>query len=288
MLKLFRSLLFISLIVVALGACRKNEPSTAQPAKVSATRAYEKHFGPAPVTDQGTCYAFVIYFPSARETGKVVPFPFFTFDRASMKKVAVERLLVGMEEGSYRGEFLRPFAPGTRLRALTEEKGTATADFSRELLAGKADRATEKAALNAIVLTLAQFDGVRGVRILVEGKATGAQPLTPDETGVASPSAPRVLSVTAVREKGEKHVEDLSVYFDRPVEVRELSISDGKGQMFEGEVYLSVFDMAAVLKPRAPEAFTARMPVKVRWKVADKLGRPAEGDGEFPLVIKEH
>lgn len=287
MLRLSRALLFISLIAVALGACsKKREPSPPPPTKVSATRAYEKHFGPAPTTDKGTCYAFVIYFPSARETGKVVPFPFFTFDEASMKKVAVERLLGGMEEGSYRGEFIKPFAPGTRLRALTEENGTVTADFSGEILAARADRPAEKGLLNAIALTLAQFEGVKAVRILVEG--TAGQPLTPDETGVASPSAPRVLSVTAVREKGEKHVEDLHVYFDRPVEIGEIHIGDKTGRPFEGEIYLSVFDMAAVLKPKAPEALTAGMPVRVRWKVVDKVGRPSEGESEFALEVREH
>jgi len=28
--------------------------------------------------------------------------------------------------------------------------------------------------------------------------------------------------------------------------------------------------------------------VKVRWKVADRLGRTAEGDEEFSLEVKEH
>ena len=61
-----------------------------------ATAAYEKYFGAAPSVDKGTAYAFVIYFPSSKEPGKVVPFPFFTFDEGSIKKVAVERLLGGL------------------------------------------------------------------------------------------------------------------------------------------------------------------------------------------------
>jgi hypothetical protein len=190
-----------------------------------------------------------------------------------------------MEVGSYRGEFL-PFPAGTRLRALTEENGTVTADFGREILASKGNGPAERAPMNAIALTLAQFEGVKGVRILVDGKP--GQPLTPDETAVASPSAPRVLSVTAVRGKGEKHAEDVHVYFDRPVEIGEIHIGDRTGKPFDGEVYLSVFDMAAVLKPKSPEALSAGMPVRVRWKVVDKVGRPSEGEGEFALEVKEH
>ena len=56
------------------------------PGKVSATGAYEKYFGPAPTVDKGTAYAFVIYFPSSKEPGKVVPFQFFTFDEQGIKK----------------------------------------------------------------------------------------------------------------------------------------------------------------------------------------------------------
>jgi hypothetical protein len=101
--------------------------------------------------------------------------------------------------------------------------------------------------------------------------------------------APRyILSVTAVKDKGAKNVEEVSVYFDRPVDIKELTLSDRTGKPFAGEVFHSVFDMAAVLKPKAPAVFKAGMPVKVRWKVLDKLARAAEGDGEFSLEVKEH
>jgi hypothetical protein len=75
----------------------KKEIPVEKPGKVSATPAYEKYFGAAPSVDKSTAYAFVIYFPSSKEPGKVVPFPFFTFDEGSIKKVAIERLLGGMD-----------------------------------------------------------------------------------------------------------------------------------------------------------------------------------------------
>src|SRR3974390_3423471 len=85
-----RKLLLPVLAVLALSllsACTKKQgPLPPKQARVSATKAYEKYFGPAPTTDKGTCYAFVIYFPSVKQPGKVVPFPFFTFDERSLKK----------------------------------------------------------------------------------------------------------------------------------------------------------------------------------------------------------
>lgn len=42
------------------------------------------------------------------------------------------------------------------------------------------------------------------------------------------------------------------------------------------------------IKPKEPSRFKERMPIKVRWKVADKLGRQAEGDSVWSLEVKEH
>jgi hypothetical protein len=223
----FLSLLSALVLFSILFACtKKQEPSPAKQVRISATSAYEKYFGAAPTTDKGTCYAFVIYFPSAKKLGTVVPFPFFTFDEGSTRKVAVERLLSGMDVGSYSGEFLQPFPAGTHLLGVTQEGATVTVNFSKELLNTTANAASGKAAVNALVLTLAQFSGVREVRVQVEGKdgekilgdaIPKKQPLVPDEAAVEQPSPPRLLSVTAIRDKGAKNVEEVNAYFDRPV-----------------------------------------------------------------------
>jgi hypothetical protein len=294
--KIFLSLLAVLALFLLPACTKKQEPPPAKQVRISATKAYEKYFGPAPTTDKGTCYAFVIYFPSAKEMGKVAPFPFFTFDEGSIKKVAVERFIGGMGVGSYAGEFLQPFPAGTHLLGVAQDKGTVIVNFSKEILSAKIDDASGKAALNALALTLSQFAGVKDVRVQVEGKDEEKilgfdlknRPLVPDETAVAQPAPPRLLSVTAVKDKGAKNVEEVSAYFDRPVEVQELSMSGHEGKSFPGDVYHSVFDMAAVLKPKDPSIFKERMPIKVRWKVTDKLGRHAEGDNVWLLEVKEH
>jgi germination protein M len=299
-------LFLVAALLIAVAACTKKEaPPPAKPTRISATAAYEKYFGPAPTTDKGTCYAFVIYFPSAKEPGKVVPFPFFTFDEGTIKKVAVERLLGGMNVGSYQGEFLQPLPPDAHLLGITEANGVVTVDFGKEILKGQADAKGEQALLNALSLTVSQFDGVKGVRVQVEGKEQGTvegkevadflghgglkrQPLTADESTVLEPGPPRLLSLTAVKDKGAKNVEDVNAYFDRPVEIQELRMTDRDGKTFAGETFQSVFDMAAVLKPKDPGVFKAQMPIKVRWKVTDKRGRQGEGDNVWFLEVKEH
>jgi len=292
MSKISRLILLFALLplIFQIAACRKKEaPAPAQPVRVSATKAYEHYFGPAPTSDKGTCYAFVIYFPSAKEPGKVVPFPFFTFDEGSIRKVAVERLISGMEVGSYKGEFLALFPPGAHLIALDEAGGNVTVKFSREMGKAPSDPAGLKALSSALALTLGQFPGVKEVRMQTEGeKGETVCVVLPESDAVLQPGSPRLLNVMAVKEKGEKDAEAVHAYFDRPVEIRELKISDANGKPFEGEVFHSVFDMAAVLKPKEPSLFKAGMPVKVRWKVADKLGRTAEGNEEFSLEVKEH
>ena len=81
----------------------------------------------------------------------------------------------------------------------------------------------------------------------------------------------------------------MNAFFDRPVEVKELKLLSKDGQPFAGDLYYhSVFDMAAVLKPKEPAQFKERMPIKVRWKVVDKLGRQAEGDNVRFLEVKAH
>jgi len=274
---------FTGFLIYAISFHKKEIP-VEKPGKVTATNAYEKYFGAAPWCGKGAVYAFAIYFPSSKEPGKVVPFPFFTFDEGSIKKVAVERLLGGMDTGSYQGEFIS-FPSGIRLIAINDDHGTLTVNFSKEL-----DKSAEAATVRALTLTLRQFKGVKDIRLQVEGKESPLSALVKnvDDSAVLQPSPPRLLSVTAMRDKGAKDIEDVNAFFDRPVDVKELKLLSKDGQPFAGELFHSVLDMAAVLKPKEPSQFKELMPIKVRWKVIDKMGRRAEGDSIWLLEIKEH
>jgi germination protein M len=277
------SIALAGFLIYALSFQKKEIP-VEKPGKVVATPAYEKYFGAAPMVDKGMAYAFVIYFPSRKTPGKVVPFPFFTFDEGSLKKVAVERLLGGMDAGSYQGEFIS-FPSGSRLIAINDEQGTVTVNLSKEL-----EKSVDSATIRALTLTLRQFKGVKDIRLQVEGKERPLSALEKmdDDNAVLQPSPPRLLSVTAMQDKGAKNIEDVNAFFDRPVEVKELKLLSKDGQPFAGDLFHSVFDMAAVLKPKDPAQFRERMPITVHWKVVDKLGRQAEGDSVWLLEVKVH
>lgn len=288
MRKILQVLLLVMAVTVMAACSKQQEPAAAKEGRVSATRDYEKYFGPAPTADKGNCYAFVIYFPSAGEPGKVVPFPFFTFDEGSIKKVAVERLLGGMEIGSYQGE-IAPLPAGSRLLSMSDAQGVVTVSFSRELFAaGNTPAGTAMA--RALDLTLRQFKGVVQVRIQVEGQDSALNALAnaAHDGTVRQPSPPRLLSLTAMQEKGAREVGEVNAFFDRPVDIKELKLLTKDGRQFAGDLYHSVFDMAAVLKPKDPAQFKEKMPIEVRWKVVDKLGRQAEGDNVWLLEVKQH
>lgn len=264
---------------------QKKEIPVEKPGTVIATSAYEKSFGPAPTVDKGTAYAFVIYFPSAKTASKIVPFPFFSFDEASLKKISVERILSGMDAGSYNGEF-ENVPPGTRIVSLNDDQGTVKVVLSKEFRTDTKDKKSEAFAA-AISTTLHQFKGVTNVHVLVEGSDQQIS-ADMDENASLDPGPPRLLNVTAMRDKGAKNIEDVNAFFDRPVDVKELKLYSNDGQQYAGDLFHSVFDMAAVLKPKDPSQFKERTPIRVRWKVVDKMGRQAEGDSVWLLEVKQH
>lgn len=291
-MRLFRFAMFSAMVFIALAACnRRQEVPPAAQTRVSATKAFEKYFGPAPTTDKGTCFAFAIFFSSTKEPGKVIPFPFFTFDEATLKRVAVQRLLTGMADiKSYQGEILQPFPPGTRLLDLSDKAGVVTVNFSKEVSGIAPGSVLGTALANAVALTLKQFDGVTTVKVLVEGKDSGFNKYlqAADESAVQKLCPPRLLGVTAMRERGAAKVEEVDAFFDRPVDIKSLAIASADGTPYQGVIYQSVFDMAGVLKLKEPATFTPGMPIKVTWQVTDKLGSTAEGTSVVPLEVKEH
>ncbi|GFO63275.1 GerMN domain-containing protein [Geomonas paludis] len=284
--------LLLSLLLLALAGCNSAQQAPAEPkGRVNATAAFVKYFGPVPPVDKGTCYGFVIYFPSAKQPGKVLPFPFFTFDEASMKKVALGKLIAGMgDQKAYQGELAQPFPAGSRVLDVSQSAGTVTVDFSKEVSAVKPDPQLQQALVNAVALTLRQFAGVTKVVIKIEGGESALEKLVAnaDDRAVLPLAAPRLLGVVGMKEKGATTIEEIDAFFDRPVDIKELTMSGADGRKIEGDTYQSVFDMAGVLKARNPQQYQAGTPLKVHWKITDKLGRSASGDADIPLEVKEH
>lgn len=283
------SFLFIALLMTLFTGCSSGDQQPVkEKGRVVATADFIRHFGPAPKVDKGTAYAFVVYFPSAKEAGKVIPFPFFSFDEPSLKKVALLKLIGGLGDlKGYQGEVSQPFPSGVRVLGIVQSKGEAVANFGKEMGDGKSGALAQPGALDALQLTLKQFPGVSRVVLQVEGKEV-AHGRTADESAIAKPAGPRLLSVTAMKDKGAADIDEIDLFFDRPLQIKELKITGTDGKPYQGDIYQSVFDMAAVIKPKDPGKFAPGQQVKVRWSVTDNLGRNASGDGEFTVELKEH
>ncbi|WP_224982287.1 GerMN domain-containing protein [Geomonas agri] len=289
LIRTFRTVSLFLLLALFVGCTSRQEPPAEAKGRVNATASFVKYFGPVPPVDKGTCYGFVIYFPSAKEVGKVLPFPFFTFDEASLKKVALGKLMAGMgDQKAYQGELVQPFPVGSRVLDVSQAAGTVTVNFSKEVNSIKEQQ--QQAVVNAVVLTLSQFTGVTKVVIKVEGAESPLEKLVvkADESAVLPLAPPRLLGVVGMKEKGAANVEEIDAFFDRPVDIKELTLSAADGGKIDGDVYQSVFDMAGVLKAKKPLPYQAGTQVKVHWKVTDKLGRSASGDVGVALEIREH
>lgn len=263
----------------------KKEVPVEGPGKVTVTAAFAELYGQPPQPDKGDAYAFLVYFPSSQEPGKVVGLPFFSFDRQSLKKVALQKLATGLDLRALTDVAASPFPSATRVIEASEAGGTLTVTMSAEAAA------SDEKSLVALEATAAQFPEVRKIVVKAGDKQIMEKTLTASayKDKVIDPGQPRILSVTAMKDKGEKEVHEVDVFFDRPVSVTHLSLADKAGASLEGDIYHSVFDMAAVLKPaKKSAAFTAGLPVVVTWDVVDKKGRKSAGTKEFALEIKEH
>jgi hypothetical protein len=279
------------LMVVFAGCNARKEPPAEAKGRVHATGAFVSQFGPVPPIDKGTCYGFVIYFPSAKEPGKVLPFPFFSFDEGSLKKVALGKLVAGKGDlPAYHGELAQPFPAGTLVLDVSQSGDTVSVNFSKELAGAQLDAKVQQSLVNAVVLTLRQFPGVSRVAIKVDGADTPLNKLTAsaDEKSVLPLAPPRLLGVTGMKEKGRTDIEEIDAFFDRPVDIKELTLSGADGKKIDGEIFQSVFDMAGVLKAKKPQPYTPGTTIKVHWKVVDKIGRASSGDTDVALEVKEH
>lgn len=278
-------------LMLMMSGCQREEVS---PPKVSgevrATARYLEYFGDPPTVAEGTCYALVGFYPSARETGKVSPFPLFLFNQEQQLEIVTEQLLRWGEGWDMGGMLLNPFPPETELIALQQEEDMVRVELSDQAWDGT-DAGQKKTILDVVGHTLAQFEGVSRVMLVAAGKLFPYQAeraFVPDPSVLAPPGPPQVLAVAATWQAGNAVPEDLSVFFDRPVTVQTFELADDGGRRIEGEYYRSAFDMAVVVHPADPAAIVEGMPVQVSWQVTDGLGREGEGHRSLFLTRLEH
>ncbi len=233
-------------IVMLLAAVH---PAGAPAAKtpIPATQAYREAFGAPPTTEGAACRAAVVFLPGMGRSGRtdrLGPVPLISVSPDRIVHQAARIVVEGYPESPRFLEVRPAFPPGTRLLGLDVEAGTARVRVA--LGAGE----SHPLALQALALTLTQFEGISTVTLAAEGAEP--TPATGPRTDLAEPpGSPRLIDVLSTRTPEEAPTE-IDVLFDRPVEVLEARLFRADGAEIPGRWYTSMFDMAAVLRPEDP------------------------------------
>ena len=167
---LTRALIAVTAALVALGVACGDDDSDATPTTAAET--------PSPTETSSAIITLTVAFPRPTDTG----FEFVRVEREVVQtqavgRAALEQLLAGpTAEEEAELAIMNPIPEGTQLLSLDIAEGTATADFSAELLDYGGGAANVEAITGAITETLRQFPTVHEVVILVEGEPEQLQP----------------------------------------------------------------------------------------------------------------
>ncbi len=281
--------LLIILLVVFFTGCEDREATDSD--RVTATPAYKEQFGTPPVAREGTCFAMVGFLPLQRDPSLVSAIPIFTFAWEGRKELLV-RHLIGLGEDALlaRPELINPFPPGTSLEFIESGKEVLRVELNfPDQPPGEPHQI--QGILSALGFSLSQFEGAPRVLVTTQGKPLpheAPEGFFPTPHDIVSPGEPRLLQVAGVWEKGKRNPEEVSIFFDRPVDIDDIQAVKEDGQTLEGDYFRSVFDMAVVIRPERPESIQEKMPVEITWRAVDRLGRTGEGKETFALKRIEH
>ena len=96
----------------------------------------------------------------------------------------VKSALQALLEGPPKDDLTRTIWPGTKLMKVEIVDGIAIIDFSREVVGYGGGSAAENLLVNSLAATMNQFEDVKQIQLLIEGKKIGA---LPEGTDVSKP-----------------------------------------------------------------------------------------------------
>lgn len=278
----------IILVVCAFFVCGCQQQAPVAGGKVYPSAVYLQHFGEPPVPQEGHAYAQVGYLPLADQSGQVLPIPLFLFTEDQQLDRILSQLFSDKMNFSARSQVALPFAQGLRLTQLDQAGDTLLVSLTEVDGAANVDRSGLE---RAIAETAVQFEEVSRVRILYDGKPSSIQPLEGyqhrPETIAAVP-LPTLLDIVGIWEAGAALCEEIQINFNRPVAVNSFRLLDASGEQIGGKYFMSMFDMAIIVRPEPPEQITAGMTLNITWDANDQLGRRNSALDTFTLKRTEH
>jgi len=281
-------------VLLALQAsCSKQSPP--QKPFLHTTQAFRAVFGELPdLPIPGPCHATVVYFPSSSSPGRFRPLPVFIMEQGKEEFLAIRTAVRGIETGEgpadpIRKEIAVPFPPGSELRSIDHAAGVASIRVGGSFRADALSRAGGEEAAEALALTVAQFGTSSSVDLTDETGKVHFRAKA-EEARTMDPGPPILLGLMAIREDDGTPPAVLSVLFDRPVFVEEISFFPPTADApYPGKVYSTGFGMTAELHPAAAGAFDGSAEYRVRYSVRDGIGRRSSGDAKWkPRVVTRH
>lgn len=267
----------LSLCLFHLAGCKKEEAPVENTGFVEATEAYHKFFGVPPQGKAGRAYAAVGYLPSKDNPAKIGPLPIFLFTEESQMEKVLKKLVSGELITSDKQLYDNPFPEDLEILVNQIQGGTLVLDL---VTSQQWDDEVLSAGTIALMETALQFDEVEFVKVTLNGvllpwiPAVGYQKRL---DAVIDVPPPLLILMAGAWEKGQNEPEEILVEFDRPVKVNSFELYHLDGQKVEGEYFKSIFQMAVVVKPKAPELFQEGTSLRAKWDVVDELGRANSG-----------
>jgi hypothetical protein len=271
------AMLLAGIAFAGLAGCTSS-PAPEKPL-VHTTNAFDAIFGGLPpMTVPGPCYGTVAYFLSLREPGKYRPVPIFSAERGKEEMLTVRTVIRGVDTDGLAEEVAFPFPRGSDLDSFAYEGGVAKIKLAGTFPGSgfSGNRAAE-----ALALTVAQF----GKAAIVEmTDASGRVHYTGRADGVhaADVGPPRALGVLAIREEKNHPLSVLSVLFDRPVFIEDISFYPSGGKTaYSGKSYSTGFGMSVELHPDPKVEFDPDKAYRVRMAVRDGKGRRSNEERDW-------
>jgi hypothetical protein len=249
---------------------------------IRTTKAFDALFGDLPPTTvPGPCYATVVYFPSARESGKFLPAPLFSAEQGKEEMLTVRTVIRGIEAEEFSREAVLPFPPGSDLDSLSYEGGVARIRVGGKFKAADFTPGQGERAAKALALTVTQFGKATSVEVTdAEGRARFSG--RADQARTVDVGPPKVLGLLAIREDKDSPPSVLSVLFNRPVFVDEIAFFPPEGNTpIPGKAYSTGFGMTVELHPDPKFMFEPGRAYRVRLAVRDGKGKRMRGEKEW-------
>jgi hypothetical protein len=271
-----RSIVGVVLLSAVLAACSPAQPPAA--ATVRTTKAFDNVYGALPpIPVQAPAFASVVYFPAADGSGRYATAPIFTTDESRTAFLTMRTAVRGIDQAEFAKGIALPFPKGADLSGFSLEHGKATVFLGGTFRAGRMSKKEAERAAGGLFLTASQFGDVASLAIedsagkeLYRGRPASAQALDPGN--------PRVLGLLAIRERSGEAASAMSLLFDRPVFVDEITFSPSHGVApYGGKTYATGFGMSVEFHPGPGVTFDAKQPCRIGFKVRDGKGRKADG-----------